>query len=310
MTARGLPDGITVFERGWLSSNNILFVGREQAALADTGYATHADQTVALVRRGLAGRPLDLLVNTHLHSDHCGGNAAMQREFPLVRTMIPPGQADAVARWDTVALTYATTGQVCERFCFDSLLQPGDEIQLGNDRWQVHAAPGHDSHSVILFEPVSRVLVSADALWQNGFGVVFPELEGTAAFDEVGATLDLIERLQPSWVIPGHGSVFGSESGEFTAALARARSRLESFVKDPARHTRHAAKVLLKFKLLELQQALWQELEDWALQTPYFALMIARYCGNDEARQWLRSLAQELVNSGAARMSDGLIFNE
>ena len=125
MTAQGLPDGITVFERGWLSSNNILFVGREQAALVDTGYATHADQTLALVRRDLGGRPLDLLLNTHLHSDHCGGNAALQREFPAVRTMIPPGQADAVAQWDTVALTYATTGQVCERFRFDSLLAAG-----------------------------------------------------------------------------------------------------------------------------------------------------------------------------------------
>lgn len=309
MAAQGLPDGITVFERGWLSSNNILFTERGRAALVDSGYATHADQTLALVRRSLGARPLDMLLNTHLHSDHCGGNAALQREFPSVRTMIPPGQAGAVARWDTVALTYATTGQVCERFRFDSLLRPGGEVQLGARSWQIHAAPGHDPHSVILFEPASRVLISADALWQNGFGVVFPELEGTSAFEEVGATLDLIERLGPSWVIPGHGGVFSNETGEVTAALVRARSRLESFVQDPARHTRHAAKVLLKFKLLELQQAPWVELEQWALQTPYFALMIARYCGDDRARQWLQSLAQELVKAGAASISGGHILN-
>jgi len=308
MTAQGLPDGITVFERGWLSSNNILFVGHEKAALIDSGYATHSDQTLALVRSALGGRPLDLLLNTHLHSDHCGGNAALQREFPAVCTMIPPGQADAVARWDAVALTYATTGQACERFRFDSLLQPGDEVQLGAARWQIHAAPGHDPHSVVLFEPLSKVIVSADALWQNGFGVVFPELEGNSAFDQVGATLDLIERLQPRWVIPGHGSVFGSEN-EVAAALARARSRLESFEKDPSRHTRHAAKVLLKFKLLELQQAPWRELEDWALRTPYFALMIERYCGNDDARLWLQLLARELVSAGAAKISGDQILN-
>lgn len=309
MAAPVLPDGITVFERGWLSSNNILFVGRESAALVDTGYATHADQTIALVSRALGGRPLDLLLNTHLHSDHCGGNAALQRAFPSVRTMIPPGQADAVERWDTVALTYATTGQVCERFRFDCLLEPGGEIQLGAALWQIHAAPGHDPHSIILFEPASKVLVSADALWQNGFGVVFPELEGNSAFDHVSATLDLIELLQPRWVIPGHGSLFCSDGGEVAAALARARSRLESFVQDPARHIRHAAKVLLKFKLLELQQAPWQALEDWALQTPYFALMIARYCGKGDARQWLQSLAQELAKAGAAKLSGDQILN-
>ena len=39
-------------------------------------------------------RPLDLLLNTHLHSDHCGGNAALQARHPGVRTLIPPGQAE------------------------------------------------------------------------------------------------------------------------------------------------------------------------------------------------------------------------
>jgi hypothetical protein len=33
------------------------------------------------------------------------------------------------------------------------------------------------------------VLISADALWENGFGVVFPELEGDDAFAIVAATL-------------------------------------------------------------------------------------------------------------------------
>lgn len=309
MAAQGLPRDITVFERGWLSSNNILFVGRDQTALVDSGYATHADQTVSLIRRALGGRPLDLLLNTHLHSDHCGGNAALQRHYSALRTMIPPGQADAVARWDTVALTYATTGQSCERFRVESLLQPGSEVRLGTALWQVHAAPGHDPHSIILFEPDSKVVISADALWQNGFGVVFPEIEGKSAFDEVSATLDLIERLHPRWVIPGHGKVFGSDSGEFTAALVRARGRLESFVQDPARHTRHAAKVLLKFKLLELQQAPLQELEDWALRTPYFALMIARTSNADGDRQWVQSMANELVKAGAAKISGDLILN-
>ena len=62
-------------------------------------------------------------------------------------------------------------------------------------------APGHDTHSVILFEPVGRLLVSADALWERGFGVVFPELDGEAGFDEVAQTLDVMEALQPLLVI-------------------------------------------------------------------------------------------------------------
>jgi len=83
------------------------------------------------------------------------------------------------------------------------VVQPGTTVRLGLRDWQVHAAPGHDPHSVVLFEPQRRLLISADALWERGFGVVFPELEGEQAFAEVEATLDVIEQLQPEWVLPG-----------------------------------------------------------------------------------------------------------
>ena len=64
-----------------MSSNMVLFAGRDATALVDSGYLTHADTTLALVRHALAGRPLDALYNTHLHSDHCGGNATLQRAW-------------------------------------------------------------------------------------------------------------------------------------------------------------------------------------------------------------------------------------
>ncbi len=177
-----LPPGVTVLERGWLSSNNVVLSGRYGTALVDSGYASHAAQTVQLVEGALRDRPLEVLLNTHLHSDHCGGNAALQVRYPKLKTMIPPGQAEHVRRWDPVALTYAPTGQDCPRFTITGLLHPGSSLQLGDQTWEVHAAPGHDLHSVILFEPQSRTLISADALWENGFGVVFQELEGERAF--------------------------------------------------------------------------------------------------------------------------------
>jgi glyoxylase-like metal-dependent hydrolase (beta-lactamase superfamily II) len=143
------------------------------------------------------------------------------------------------------------------------VLQPDTDIQLGDTLWQVHAAPGHDPHSVILFEPTSRVLISADALWERGFGVIFPELEGLDAFDAVADTLVLIESLQPAVVIPGHGSVFTDAAG----SIAFARARLRGFQADPAKHIQHAAKVLLKFKLLETQSQTLESFIDWAQAT-------------------------------------------
>lgn len=300
-----LPPGLVVLERGWLSSNNVVFRGRVGAAVVDSGYWTHSRQTLELVARALEGAEPQLLLNTHLHSDHCGGNAALQARYPQVRTLIPPGLAQAVREWDPQALTYEPTGQHCPPFRFDDVLRDGMWVQLGDRRWDVHAAPGHDPHSVILFEPLSRSLISADALWQNGFGVVFPELEGTRAFEEVAATLDLIEKLSPAVVIPGHGPMF-ADTG---AALARARSRLDAYVRNPGRHATHAAKVLLKFKLLELQQIPLADLLAWAENTPYLQGLHASWAGGIPMDAWLRDLLNALQQSGAAQVQHEFVRN-
>lgn len=300
-----LPPEITVLERGWLSANNILFIGQHDTALVDTGYCSHADQTVALVQHALGGRALDRVLNTHLHSDHCGGNAALQQAWPGVHTAIPPGQARHVRHWDAYALSYTPTGQECPPFRMDTLLEPGSSVLLGDRPWQVHAAPGHDPHSVVLFEPQQRILISADALWEHGFGVVFPELEGESAFGEVAATLDVIERLAPAVVIPGHGPVFT----DAPAALERARRRLDGFVQQPRRHALYAAKVLLKYKLLEWQQISEADLQAWAEATPYFGMLRERHFGDQPVAEWLHSLADDLVRSGAATRQGDLLHN-
>lgn len=300
-----LPPEITVLERGWLSANNILFIGHHDTALVDTGYCSHAEQTVELLRSALQGRPLDRILNTHLHSDHCGGNAALQKAWPGVLTAIPPGQADHVRQWNPYALSYTPTGQECPPFRAEALLTPGSCVLLGDKPWQVHAAPGHDPHSVVLFEPRSRVLISADALWENGFGVVLPELEGDDAFAEVAATLDIIEKLAPQVVIPGHGPVFA----DAPLAIAGARRRLEGFVRDPGKHALYAAKVLLKYKLLEWQQISLQDLAAWAQATPYFGMLRERHFADQAEVEWLGSLSDELVRSGAATRQGDMLHN-
>lgn len=298
--------GITFIERGWLSANNILIRGDGPAALVDSGYWTHAAQTLALVDEATKGQALDLLLNTHLHSDHCGGNAALQQAHEGMRLLIPPGLAREVARWDPVALTYAPTGQHCPRFTHDGTLQPGELIQLGSLEWEIHGAKGHDPHSIVLFEPQHRVLISADALWENGFGVVFPELEGIEAFDEVAETLGIIERLQPRLVLPGHGKAFT----DLAAALARAHTRLTQFRSDPDKHRRHAWKVLIKYKLLEWQRIEQTELLTWARATPYLAqTMPAGGKDERESKEWLASLLSDLIKAKALKIEDQWVTN-
>jgi glyoxylase-like metal-dependent hydrolase (beta-lactamase superfamily II) len=149
------------------------------------------------------------------------------------------------------------------------------------------------------------VLVSADALWERGFGVVFPELDGDDAFDCVGQTLDLIELLQPALVIPGHGAPFA----DVAAALERARVRLRGFISDPERHLQHAAKVLLKFKLLEWQTVGLDALLQWAQATPYVSRLIASLYPDQTLAQAVHNLVQDLVRAGAATLQGETLHN-
>ncbi|WP_426147910.1 MBL fold metallo-hydrolase [Polaromonas sp. DSR2-3-2] len=305
MAANFLPEGMHVFERGWLSSNNILFTGGDKSLLIDSGYCTHAEQTLSLVEAALGNCPLNVLINTHLHSDHCGGNAALQVRYPALQTWIPPGHAREVAQWDAIALTYIPTGQLCPRFSFDQTIQPGTDIRLGTADWQVHAAPGHDPHSLIFFEPVSRVLISADALWENGFGVVFPELEGANAFSDVAATLALIGRLNPKTIIPGHGRIFSCTA----ETLSKANQRLDAFTASPVRHAQHGVKVLLKFKLLEVQRQSTADFTQWAMTTSYFQQIRELFFADIPMRLWIEQLCNELIAAGVVAQEGEYIVN-
>ena len=299
----GLPSSVYVLERGWLSSNNVLFLGADETALVDTGYVTHAAQTLALVEHVLNEQDrapqLDRIVNTHLHSDHCGGNAALQARYRC-RTTIPHAEADKVARWDEDALSYQATGQQCPRFAFDDTLQDGDTLLLGDLEWTALAAPGHDPHSLILHCAQEGILISADALWQNGFGVIFPELDGESGFAEARATLDLIAGLDVRVVIPGHGAPFT----EVKQALATAYSRLDYLQTDPLRNAQNSVKVMLKFLLLERQAIPLHEVTAMMADIPLLTRCNRRYFQlSDEAlAEWASA---QLIKAGAAR-SDGV----
>ena len=297
-----LPDSIQVLERGWLSSNNIVFVDGPDAALIDSGYVTHAAQTVALVERALDGRRLTRLLNTHSHSDHIGGNAALQTAFGCA-ILVPAGIAASIADWDEDALLLSPLGQRAARFAHNGELHAGDTLELGGLSWQLLAVPGHDMEALAFYCAERRLLISGDALWENGFGVIFPELLGDPrGFAGTRATLDLFARLAIDTVIPGHGAPFHDVDG----ALQRAYSRLDAFERDSDRLARHAIKVMLAFALLERRQLPRAELPEFLAGLSFCMSVNTRHLGYspDELAAWLIT---DLLASGSLREADGLL---
>ncbi|MEP6505083.1 MAG: MBL fold metallo-hydrolase [Betaproteobacteria bacterium] len=296
---------MTVLQRGWLSANQVMFLacGATPATVVDTGFCRHAEQTLALVDHALAGAPLGRIVNTHLHSDHCGGNQALQQRGGL-ETWVPVASLCAVRDWDEAALTYLLTDQPCPRFAADRALVPGERIALCEAEWEIHGAPGHDMDAIMLFEPQTRTLIAGDALWEERLAIIFPELVGDDGFGPTRATLALIERLEPREVIPGHGRPFA----DVAAALASSRERVDAFERHPERHAQHAARALLMFHLLDVRSAVVAELVDWMRRTPIYRT-VAQRAGLDGAgaATWAASHVRRLVDDGILLEREGCV---
>ena len=246
MTA--LPPQLHVFVRDWLSANHVLLKSRDGHVLIDSGYSRHVPLTLALLAtaRGLGNEPLAKLVNTHCHSDHMGGNAAVARRYrcPIA---VPEGERKLIEEWDDRKLLLEYADQTAERFGVDEALFPGTAHKWGDLEWQALAAPGHDMGALVFYNPEHRILISGDALWEHGFGFVMPPEIDPAALPATRATLDMLSRLDVRVVIPGHGEPFTGVG----AALDRAQKRVTAFESDPLRMVRYAMKALFVFGLLD-----------------------------------------------------------
>jgi glyoxylase-like metal-dependent hydrolase (beta-lactamase superfamily II) len=298
-----LPPSLRVIERGWLNSNQVVMLAPRDNVLVDSGYCTHREETLELLvsRAGLDRQPLERLVNTHCHSDHMGGNAAVAGAYGC-RITIPAGEAKHVDPWTSQSAWMQEFDQKADPFRFDDTIAAGASFEGGGFEWEAHAAPGHDMDALMFFEPVNRVLISGDALWENGMGFVWPEEGANPYIEAAREALAAIEKLAPAVVIPGHGEPFIDVAG----ALARVRSKLDVFERDPKKNARHVVKVMFVFALLDREAMPVDEVAAYVGRVPCYTRLSQRFLGMkpQALAEWL---LPDLERTGAVAISEGLV---
>jgi glyoxylase-like metal-dependent hydrolase (beta-lactamase superfamily II) len=300
-----LSPAITVIERGWLNCNQIVLTSAAQNVLIDSGYGRHAADTLRFVDRALIDQPIHWLINTHCHSDHMGGNRAVREKYRC-RLTIPAGEVKHVVPWTEQSCWSEQMDQYAEQFDFDDTIAAGDSFDAGGLHWQAHAAPGHDMDALMFFAGETGVLITGDALWERGMGFVWPGIDAATGrnvhIDTALATLDVIEKLSPKMIVPGHGAPFG----DWVPALESARSRLIAFEQNPARNARHVTKSLFVFALLDKGEMKIIDVPAYLESVPVYAQMREAYQLGTNAELAERMLG-DLIKARAVMAEGGVI---
>ena len=98
--------------------------------------------------------------------------------------------ARLVAAWEPRSLWLVGTGQVMPRFAVDRALAHGEAVDLGGRRWRIVWTPGHAVGGVAWWCEHDGLLITGDALWEDGFGLLNTWIDGPEVFDLAAVALD------------------------------------------------------------------------------------------------------------------------
>jgi len=232
-------------ERGYLNGNHFVYRGTKPV-LIDTGYVRDFDQTAQVI----AGLGIDLsrvrlIINTHTHCDHIGGNRSIQERSNCDIALHQVGKhfIDTQDDWSTWWRYYS---QEADFFKCTVALEDGDMVAVGPYEFQVIHTPGHAADGIVLYHPDSGVLISSDTLWEDDMAVMTLRVEGSRALFFHLESLDRLEDLKITTAYPGHGRPFTGVK----KAISRARRRIKGFLENRERIGDDLLKKIMIYTLL------------------------------------------------------------
>jgi len=176
----------------------------EQLCLIDTGPVGGQQAIVArLADLGRSAKDIDLVINTHEHPDHIGGNTFFHENAQPVFAC-----HSAAVRWiETLDVQfkerpiykfYSLAGQPV---AIQKKLEDGQEIDLGGGTTlKVIFTPGHSPGSISLFCPQDGSLIVADAIQPVDRLPLYIDLADTRGSLQRLLALEGVQRMYLAWV--------------------------------------------------------------------------------------------------------------
>lgn len=293
-----LTDWLIFFERTFPSANSALILGPEPV-LFDSGFGSDFPATEALLQdAGVSPADLSLVINSHYHSDHVGGNHGLQTRYGVpVAAYYTEGRL--INQRDVVACSAEWLVQTIQPYTVDRLLEAGTEIHTGQVALKVVHSPGHTLGHISLYQPDDQIIILGDVVHANDVAWVNNFREGAGALERIMETLDHLLTMPIRLAISGHGPVHRDPKAVIESALRR----YERWQQSPESVAWHAMKRIFAYALMLEDGMSRERVETYLLTSPWFRDFTTIYFQTTPA-EFIEDLLQEMTRSGAARWHD------
>ncbi len=154
---------------------------------------------------GIDPADVDIIVNTHLHIDHCAANEAF-KELSGARIALHPVQKENYRMLvvDGARLFGIEPPEFTEDYILEDSPLSNDTVEL-----EMIKSPGHSPDCICFYNRRDKVLVCGDVLFEMNTGRV--DLPGGNG-NELKKSIEALSRLDIEYLLPGHmGIVSGVE---------------------------------------------------------------------------------------------------
>jgi cyclase len=244
---RILPVQGNVFMLVGSGGNVTAQIGDEGVLLVDTGAAPAGAAILAAVRK-LTDKPIRIVINTHAHPDHVGGNESIAKagkwlggNAPGNSGLLTPG-ARVIAHERVLARMSAPTGRQAPMpfgaWPTETFFGEDKEIFFNNEAIQLlHQPSAHSDGDLVVFFRRSDVVSTGDVFLTTTYPVIDRQNGGSVqgVIDALNRVLDVMipkdKEEGGTYAIPGHGRLCDeADVVEYRDMLTIVRDRVQNLI--------------------------------------------------------------------------------
>jgi hydroxyacylglutathione hydrolase len=289
-------------ERGYLNANHFVYRS-ESPILIDTGYIADFSKTEKLLSDlGVNLSDVSLIISTHTHCDHIGGNQMIQQKSGCDIALHEVGRyfIDTRDDWSTWWRYY---NQEADFFTVTRTLQDGEIISVGPHEFQVIYTPGHASDGIVLYSRREKMLISSDTLWEKDLAVMTLRIEGSRALFHMQDSLNKLGSLEVKRIYPGHGRPFS----DFKGALAKSRGKIEEYIRHREMIGNDLIKKILVYTLLMKKTIKESDFLPYLMDTYWFKETVDLYFSGEYEKKYDEIMDIFLERGVVARQNGSFI---